>query len=136
MHSTNYANAFIEVAEDTKADAGSVPPEKAEKTIARIQFEMIKGHPYKYTSDDVIFAAFAERNGIKKADWAKSREIFFSKGQACLRSSPLGKTYGWGIHCDEKARVALYPVESKEYARFKADKSLKHLKAMRSSRSG
>jgi hypothetical protein len=131
IHTTNYTNAFIEVAEDCKAVAGAVPPEKAVKTIARMQYDRIMRHPYRYTSDDLIFGIHAERSGIGKADLEKGRREFFCKGQACLRSSPLAKTYGWGIHFDSQGRVAIYPVESKEYARFKADKGLKHLKAMR-----
>jgi hypothetical protein len=55
MHTTNYTNAFIEVAEDCKTDVGVIPPEKQEKTIARMQFDMIKDNPYRYTSDEVVF---------------------------------------------------------------------------------
>ena len=98
MHSTNYTNAFIEVADDCKADAGTIPPEKKAKTVARMQYEMIHDNPYQYTSDDVIFTIYAARNGIDEAEWDSARDVFFSKGQTCLRSSPLGKTYGWGIH--------------------------------------
>ena len=32
---------------------------------------------------------------------------FFSRGQACLRSSPLVKTLGWALHQDAVGRVAL-----------------------------
>jgi hypothetical protein len=62
------------------------------------------------------------------------RERFFSKGQACLRSSPLSKRYGWGTHHDAEGRVALYPVGSAEYERLRTDESLEHLTAMRSKR--
>jgi hypothetical protein len=133
-HSTNYTNAFIEVAEDSRAGAGTVPPEKAIPTIARMQYDRLHGNPYRYTSDELIFEIHAERQGIKKSEWEKARMEFFSKGQACLRSSPLAKTYGFGIHHDGQSRVAIYPVESKEYARIMADKSLTRLKAMRSKR--
>ena len=71
MHTTNYSNTFIEVADDCKAEAGTAPPEKAERTIAQIQYELISKNPYRYTSDDVIFAAYAEntrsmRHGVQK----------------------------------------------------------------------
>jgi hypothetical protein len=99
-----------------------------------MQYDRLHGHPYRYTSDELIFEIHAERQGLKKSDWEKARKDFFSKGQACLRSSPLAKTYGFGIHHDGQARVAIYPMESKEYARLKADSSLKHLKAMRNAR--
>jgi hypothetical protein len=134
MHTTNYSNTFIEVADDCKAQEGIIPPEKAERTIAQIQHELISKNPYKFTSDDVIFAAYAEKNKIAPAQLEEERLKFFSKGQACLRASPLGKTYGWGVHSDEKSRVAIYGKGSKEYNKHAADKALKHLKAMRSAR--
>lgn len=134
MHSTNYTNAFIEVAEDCKTDMGKIPPEKTEKTVARMQYEMISAHPYQYTSDEVIFAVYATKNGITDAEREAKRAEFFSKGQPCLRSSPLGKSYGWGIHYNADAKMAIYPVGSVEYAALKADPALKHLKAMKSAK--
>ena len=134
MHSTNYANAFIEVADDCKTDMGTVPPEKREKTVARMQLDMLFNNPYRYTSDEVLFTIYAERNGIADTEREAGWQAFFSKGQACLRSSPLGKTYGWGIHFDDEARIAIYARGTEAYDQLKDDPSLKHLKAMRSSR--
>ena len=98
MHSTNYTNTFIAVADDCKAAVGAPPPEKQAKTIARMHDERIPDNPYRYTSDDVLFAVYAVRNRIEHTDMEAKRAAFFAKGQACLRSSPLGKTYGWGMH--------------------------------------
>jgi hypothetical protein len=134
MHSTNYTSAFIEVADDCKADHGAVPPEKNEKTIARMQYDMISAQPYHYTSDDVVFAVYAAKNQIDEADLEPRRAQFFSKGQPCLRSSPLGKTYGWGVHFDSESKIAIYARESDEYARLQSDPTLKHIKAMRSAK--
>ena len=47
MHTTNYANAFIEVADDCKTDVGKIPPEKPEKTVAQLQYELISAHRMK-----------------------------------------------------------------------------------------
>lgn len=134
MHSTNYTNAFIEVAEDCKTDLGKVPPAKPEKTVAQMQYEMISAHPYQYTSDEVIFAIYVAKNGVAAAEQEAQKAEFFAKGQPCLRSSPLGKTYGWGIHFDQEAKVAIYAKESADYDRLKNDPALKHLKAMKSAR--
>ncbi len=134
MHTTNYTNAFIEVADDCKADVGKIPPEKPQKTIARLQYEMIKPHPYTYTSDDVVFAVYVEKKSIDNAEQERARAEFFSKGQPCLRSSPLGKIYGWGIHYNSGSKIAIYAKESEEYATYKNDSTLKHMKAMKSSR--
>jgi len=134
MHTTNYTSTFIEVADDCKAETGATPPEKAERTIARIHYDLISGAPYGHTSDDVIFAAFAEKRGIDADSLEDARREFFSKGQPCLRSSPLGKTYGWGFHFDEESRVAIIGKGSPEYDKYRADPSLAHLKAMKSKR--
>lgn len=134
MHTTNYTNAFIEVAEDCPADAGKIPPEKQEKTIARLHYELIHDHPYQYTSDEVVFAVYAAKNGIGADEWEAQKAAFFAKGQPCLRSSPLGKSYGWGIHYNDESKMAIYAVDSVDYARCKADPTLNHVKAMRSAK--
>jgi hypothetical protein len=134
VHSTNYTDTFIEVAEDCKAATGTLPPEKSEPTVARMQFELIHANPYGYTSDEVIFATYVARNRIAPEELDERRAEFFSKGQACLRASPLAKSYGWGIHHNGEAKVALYARGSEEYEQLRADSSLKQLKAMRSSR--
>lgn len=134
-HSTNYFNTFIEVAEDTKSSTGTVPPTKGDKkTVAVMQYELISKNPYKFTSDDVFFQVFAERNDLTKAELGKAREKFFSKGQPCFRASPLTKSYGFGIHSDEKGRIALFGMETDEYLAHSEDKNNKVVKAMRSSR--
>jgi hypothetical protein len=135
-HTTNYINTFIEVAEDCPVIAAEIPPNKGEeKTAAVIQFEMIYDNPYQFTSDDVIFQVFAEKNKIKgKSQITAEREKFYSKGQPCLRSSPLTKRYGWGVHSNAEGKIAIYPVESAEYKKFVKDKILVHTKAMRSKR--
>ena len=134
MHSTNYTNTFITVADDCPTDVGSVPPEKQDPTIARMQYEMIRNHPYRYTSDEVVFAIYAAKNRIEAADIESQRAAFFSKGQPCLRSSPLGKRYGWGIHSNDASKIALYAHESEEYTQLSNDTTLKQLKAMKSAR--
>ncbi|MEZ4661871.1 MAG: DUF6157 family protein [Caldilineaceae bacterium] len=135
MHSTNYFNAFIEIAEDCSATRGEIPPVKGDKkTVANLQFAMVHKHPYEFTSDEVIFSVFAIRKEIPAAEWAEQRELFFSKGQPCLRASPLTKSYGWGIHSNAEGKIAMFGVESDEYQRLVADDSVVKTKAMRSKR--
>lgn len=134
-HTTNYTDTFIEIAEDSPVTAAEIPPVKGDKkTVANLQFDMIVHHPYKYTSDDVLFQVFAERNQLKKSELKEAREAFFSKGQPCLRTSPLTKRYGWGVHSDKHGKVALYACESPEYKKLSKDKTLKVVKAMRSAK--
>lgn len=135
MHTTNYYDTFIEVAEDCPVSSAERPPVKGDKqTVASLQFDTITNHPYSYTSDDVIFGTHATRNNISDEERDAAREIFFSKGQPCLRSSSLTKRYGWGVHSDAEGRVALFAVESDEYRQLTENDHVKHLKAMRSKR--
>lgn len=134
-HTTNYQNTFIEVAEDSPASHGEVPPVKNDiRTVASMQYDMICKNPYKYTSDDVLFHVHAERKDLTPDELEAARIEFFSKGQACMRASPLTKRYGWGVHHNENGKIAIYPAESEEYERLVHDKNLKIVKAMKSSR--
>jgi hypothetical protein len=135
MHTTNYQDTFIAVADDCPALNGEVPPMRGgKKSAANIAFEMIVNHPYKYTSDDVVFQIYTERNDLTPDELEKARQQYFSKGQPCLRASPLTKRYGWGVHSDARGRVALYGRETPEYERFLQDEGTKVVKAMKSAR--
>jgi len=135
VHSTNYYNAFIEIAEDCPTAAGEVPPVKGnKKSVANLQFEMLDRQPYKYTSDDVFFSVFATRNEIPAEDWPEKREEFFTKGQPCFRASPLTKRYGWGVHSNEDGKIAIYGAGSEEYQQFLLNETVEKKKAMRNKR--
>lgn len=135
QHSTNYFDTFIEVAEDTKATLGTIPPSKGDKkTVAEMQHGIISENPYRYTSDDVFFQVFADRNEVPEAEHKQAREQFFSKGQPCFRASPLTKTYGFGVHSNSEGKIAIYGMETDEYQRFLNDNNVKKVKAMKSSR--
>lgn len=135
MHTTNYFDTFISVADDCPADKAEVPAVKGDKkTVANLQFDILIDNPYKFTSDDVLFKVHALRNGIGTSAQKAEREKFFSKGQPCMRCSPLTKRYGWGVHADSKGRIALYAIDSPEYKKLEADKKLAHTKGMRSKR--
>lgn len=134
IHSTNYFDTFIEVAENTKAGFATKPPTKEKKTIAEMQYELIAKNPYEYTSDDILFLVFVKRNKLTKGEYQQAREQFFSKGQPCFRASPLTKNYGFGIHSDREGKIALYGMETEAYRNFLSDKNIKKVKAMKSSR--
>lgn len=127
IHTTNYCDTFIEVAEDCPVTAAIAPPSKEPKTIAQAEYEMLADSPYQYPSDDVIYETKGTPKGI-------SREDFFSKGQPCFRSSALTKRYGWGVHCNKDGKTAIYAMESDAYKRLAADESIKYVKAMRASK--
>jgi hypothetical protein len=135
LHSTNYYNTFILVAEDCPTTMGEVPPtKKSGPTVANIQFDMIKSNPYLYTSDDVLFQVFADKNDLTPSEYEEARKIYYSKGQPCFRASPLTKRYGWGVHHNQEGKIAIFARESAEYERLANDEALAITKGMKSSK--
>ncbi|MGI8589129.1 MAG: DUF6157 family protein [Chloroflexia bacterium] len=134
----NYFQTLIAVAEDCPVAESVVPVERgAKKTVAALQYEMLADSPYVHTQEDVLFNTWLARQEIPEksdAEGAEMRAEFFAKSQACLRASPLPKKYGWGLLFDEAGRVALCPMESKEYKQLLFGGTVRVLKAMRSSR--
>lgn len=131
-HTTNYFNTLITVPEDSRADCGTPPPEKDKKTIANYQFDLLTKNPFKYTSDEILFTIFSLRNDVSAAEMNNEKIKFFSKGQPCLRTSPLAKTYGWGIYSDESGKIKLIDSISDEYQKLLKDEDVKKVSAMRS----
>lgn len=125
QHTTDYLDTFIAVAPDATATTATVPPTRAgaDPSIPARTYALIAAEPYGHTSDDVIFTVWADRRGVPEAEREASRADFFSTGRACLRSSDLGKRYGWGVHSDGGGRVALYALDGPEYAAFAAGTS-------------
>ncbi len=135
IHTTNYFNTFIEVASDTKVTVGTPPIIRGDKkTVVALQYEIIRNAPYQFTSDDVLFQVFAYRYDLLKTEQPRHRADFFSKGQACMRASPLTKTHGFGIHCNADGKLALYGMETTTYQHFIQDDSITKIKAMRTSK--
>ena len=133
IHSTNYLNTFIEVAADCPSEMGEIPPLKGnKKSVANLQYEMISKKPYQFTSDELLFAIYALRKDLSQEEYPEAKSHFFSKGQACLRASPLTKRYGFGIHSNKDGKVALYGRETMEYKKLIEDHSITKVKAMRS----
>lgn len=95
-HTTNYVNTLIMMSPDTKAVVATAPP-TGKASVAELQFAALRDHDYELTSDDVIFGVFTDRKGIAAEDRRAALDQFFSRGQACLRTSPLAKSYRCGI---------------------------------------
>ena len=127
MTTTNLPNTFISVADDCPVFMAETPPKREPKSIPQIEYEMLIDNPYKYTSDDVLYAANGERRGM-------GRDDYFARIQPDFRLSPLVKRYGWGVHIDESGKIALYALGSGEYEMFASDTSLTQLKGNRSHR--
>jgi hypothetical protein len=135
----SYTNTFIAVSPDTKAKVGSAPPaQNGKPSIAQLEYSLIAARPYALTQEEVQFAVHVQRAGITPTQLkAKRNELwaeFFSKPMACMRTSPLAKSYGWGLHFNGESKVALVAVESAEYQRLLGNSAIKQTCAMRSKR--
>lgn len=135
VQTTNYIDTFIEVADDCPTNISENPKSKGDnKTIAEMQFELVVKNPYKYTSDEILFQVYANRNHLTKSEYKEASEQFFSNGQPCFRASPLTKRYGFGIYSDKDGKVAIFGRETKEYEQFVNDAKIQKVKAMRTSK--
>ena len=137
MDPVDYTDTFIACADDCPATVGQAPP--GDESVAARTWRMISEHPYRFTSGDVIFTVYADRQGVPQQSRSSARKEFYSKGRACLRSSDLGRRYGWGIHADANGRLALYGVGTARYSTLASGKGprntpIKVVKAMRRSR--
>ncbi len=99
-----------------------------------MQFELLFQNPYKYTSDDVFFQIYAERNKITTSEQKEARLQFFSKGQPCFRASQLTKCYGFGVHSDSEGKIAIYGKETDEYNQFITNLNVQKIKALKTSK--
>lgn len=132
MKTTNYRDTFIAVAADCGVENGTAPEKQG--TIAALQYALLTDAPYAMTSDDLLFEVHARRAGLSEADRAAARAALFSKPQACLRASPLAKSFGWGIHHDGEGRIAIHGRDTEAYRALQRDERLHQTAAMRSKR--
>lgn len=122
-------NTFILIAEDCPT-AGAVPPLKAGKpTTARFQYELLSEHPYEYNLDELNFAVHCRFNECEPTPSYK--QAFLSRSHPCLRTSPLTRAFGWGVHYDWAGRIAIYPANTIAYQKLIRDPSLNVQRAIR-----
>lgn len=139
VQGVNYRNTFLSVALDATAQRGETPPLRGGRaTVARLRFDMPHPQPYRYTSEDVVFATSAEGRGLEDTSDVRERSrlqtAYFERSRACLRASPLPKQSGWGLHFDDQGCIAVHAIESEECRNLRAEPALQQLAAMRSSR--
>lgn len=133
QHTTNYYDTLITVAADSTALQGTVPPRKVDKlTIANLQFDLLTQQPDTFTSDDALFMIFASRQALLASELAAARTQFFSKGQPCLRTSPLAKNYGWGILFANDGKIRLVDSASPAYQALLTNTGITKIPAMKS----
>jgi len=136
----SYTSTFIRIAPDSTRTTAAVPEAKGgKKTVAVLQHGLLTEKPDHFTEQELYFQVHCLREGIGEKQAEKDREaiwsLLFAKPQACLRASPLPKSYGWGVRYDAKGRIRLIPIGTPEYEKACAS-DLKQTSAMRSKREG
>ena len=134
----SYTNTFIRIAPDSTCHTAKVPPLNPDRrTVASLQHELLTAHPGELTEKELYFRVHCRRLGLPPAEMEKQRGTLwtelFRKPQACLRASPLPKSYGWGVHYNEDGLIRLAAVESADYERLSGS-TLHQTSAMRSKR--
>lgn len=135
-----YEETFIVVAADCPVETAVTPtPRGGKPTIATIQYELLSARPYALTQEDVLFETHLRHKAVPGAHTTDRRDElraeFFGKPQPCLRSSPLPKRYGWGLHFDARGCIGLWPMESDEYQRLAGgERGVDVLQALRTKR--
>ena len=119
----SYRNSFITVASDCPVDRAVTPPERnGKKTVARLQHDLLAAAPYALTHEDLLYEVFVRHKAFAPGELAVRgaaiREELFRRKHPCMRASPLPKQYGWGVHFDAHARMAILAVESDGYRAF------------------
>ncbi|MGL4324521.1 MAG: DUF6157 family protein [Beijerinckiaceae bacterium] len=119
----DYRDTLVTIAPDCPVTQATIPLPKAGKpTVALLEYELLSTHPYHYTRDALLFAVHVKKNGLSAADVARDgdaiRATLFAKPRACMRASPLPKSYGWGVHYNEDSKLALVACDSDAYRAF------------------
>lgn len=130
MHTTGYFDTLIAPSEDCAAVA-KVPAKP--ESVAGLQYGMLSD-AYVLTGDELLVAVTGLRREVPRDEWDALHNELFSKGQPCLRASPLVKTHGWAVHYDAQGRIALVDPTSDRFAALSADAGIKQLRGMRSKR--
>lgn len=134
----SYTNTFIRTAPDSSRETAAIPPCNPDRrSVASLQHELLTRHPGELTEKELYFQVRCRRLGLSQEEVEARRDNIwqelFVKPQACLRASPLPKTYGWGVHYDADGRIRLVAVESAEYRKL-SESALFQTAAMRSKR--
>ncbi len=129
-----YTNTFITIADDCPATMAKNPTrDKDTLTRAEIEYNLLTYEPYTYNHLEFTHLVHT-RHKAQSGDVPLAFDEFHAKGQPCMRASALVKRYGWGAHYDAKGRIAIYSLDSAEYANFCDDGDTKLLKGMRNKR--
>lgn len=132
-----YVETFIVVAPDCPETQGIIPPKKVpRKSIAQIQFELLSAQPYSFSQEEFLFEVHYLHKNLQALQKSKEelKKAFLAKQHPCMRTSPLTKRYGWGVHFNANGKMALCALESNEYSQHTKNPTLTVMSALRNHR--
>ncbi|WP_262706625.1 DUF6157 family protein [Chryseobacterium carnipullorum] len=80
IHTTNYINTFIEIADDCTISHAETPPEKKTKTLASLQYEQIKKILTAILPMTLYLNVMRSKIIFLKVKSSRKKHSFFSKG--------------------------------------------------------
>jgi hypothetical protein len=111
MENVDYTDTFIAVAPDMTATSGGRSGAAAAGTDRGVG-DLRTGYAEPVPAP-VVRGDLHRLGGSTKGIPAEERDAawgdFFAKPRACLRSSDLGKRFGWGLHADALSAASRYP---------------------------
>ena len=108
-------------------------PAKAD-SIAGLQYVTLNNAPYQFDGDGLLVHVTAQRRDVPKDEYSDLKTEIFSKGQPCLRASPLVKRLGWAVHHDADEKVGLVAVGSDRFEELLTDARITKHTGMRNKR--
>ncbi len=115
---THHRNTLAAIVTTVLRRNGIVPSPKGGKaTVAVLEYRLserplpINTCAKGRTSSNFIWREVEISDEERKARGDEIRVELFARSHACMRASPLTKSYGWGAHYDEDGRLAIYPRE-------------------------
>lgn len=113
-------NTLITIAESS-SKTSIVPTSKLKReTVKEVVYRVLMENPYKFKQYELFYEVHINQMG-------KDESLKLERYQ--LQRSELCSLLGWGIHGDKLGRLALIPVESKEYDKLLEDPSIKKINA-------
>ena len=77
IHTTNHKETLIEVEDDCPATiVEALPTKRRSKIICKYSVGYFEHYPYKFTSGNILFQVYGERNQLTGKELKKAREHF------------------------------------------------------------
>lgn len=113
-------NTLITVAESSSKTSTIPKSNRKNETVKEVVYRVLKENPYKFKQYELFYEVHI--NQLKKTKVLKLETYKLQRSELC-------SSLGWGFHGDEHGRIAIFPVESKEYKALFNDSTIRKMNA-------